>query len=138
MTNNMHQSTIASCAMGTGTLGGTTAPLTCWLRTNGVNTNGATAKVTNFDGLGKEVRPGTFGNIKVGYPKSPVKQLKFAVTPLVLTPFVPFPNLEKVAREGVNGWSLVQWICIGILPMGFQWHFPMDVHVCDIWCNMLP
>ena len=38
----------------------------CWLRTNRVNTNGAAAKVMSFDGLGKKVRPGTFGNIKVG------------------------------------------------------------------------
>ena len=37
-----------------------------WLRTNGVSTNGAAAKVMNFDRLGKKVRPGTFGNIKVG------------------------------------------------------------------------
>ena len=37
-----------------------------WLRTIGVNTNGAAAKVMNFDRLGKKVRPGTFGKIKVG------------------------------------------------------------------------
>ena len=37
-----------------------------WVRTHGVNTNGAAAKVMNFDTLGKKVRPGTFGNIKVG------------------------------------------------------------------------
>ena len=37
-----------------------------WLRTNGVNTNGAAAKVMDFDRLGKKVRPGTFGEIKVG------------------------------------------------------------------------
>ena len=36
------------------------------LATNGVNTNGAAAKVMNFDRLGEKVRPGTFGNIKVG------------------------------------------------------------------------
>ena len=45
-----------------------------WLRTNGVNTNGAAANVMNFDGLEKKVRPGTFREIKVGereYPKSP-------------------------------------------------------------------
>ena len=39
---------------------------TTWLRTNGVNTNGAAAEVMNFDRLGKKVRPGTFGNIQVG------------------------------------------------------------------------
>ena len=37
-----------------------------WLRTNGINTNGAAAKVINFDGLGKMVRPCTSGETKVG------------------------------------------------------------------------
>ena len=37
-----------------------------WLRTKGVNTNGAAAKVMHFDRLGKKVRPGTFGEIEVG------------------------------------------------------------------------
>ena len=37
-----------------------------WLRTNGVNTNGAAAKATNVDRLGKKVSPGTFGKIKLG------------------------------------------------------------------------
>ena len=37
-----------------------------WLRRNGVNTNGAAAKVINFDRLGKKVRPSTSGKIKVG------------------------------------------------------------------------
>ena len=37
-----------------------------WLRTNGVNTNGATAEVMHFVRLGKKVRPGTFGKTKVG------------------------------------------------------------------------
>ena len=41
-------------------------PPRLWLRTNGVNTNGAGAKVMSFDRLGKKVRPGTFGKIKVG------------------------------------------------------------------------
>ena len=36
------------------------------LRTNGVNTNGAAAKVTHFDRLGKKVRPGTFGKKQIG------------------------------------------------------------------------
>ena len=49
------------------------------------STNGAAAKVMSFDILGKNVRPDTFGKIKVGereYPKSPsVKNMKFAVTP---------------------------------------------------------
>ena len=37
-----------------------------WLQTNGVSTNGATAKVTNVDRLWKKVCPGTSEKIKVG------------------------------------------------------------------------
>ena len=37
-----------------------------WLRTNGVNTNGAAAKVMIFDRLWKMAHPATFGKIKVG------------------------------------------------------------------------
>ena len=36
-----------------------------WLRTSGVDTNGAAAKVVNVDRLEEKVRPGTFGKIKV-------------------------------------------------------------------------
>ena len=36
-----------------------------WLRTNGVNANGAAAKVMDFDRFVK-MNPGTFGKIKVG------------------------------------------------------------------------
>ena len=37
-----------------------------WLRRNGVDTDGAAAKVMNFDRLGdSKIRPGTFGKIKV-------------------------------------------------------------------------
>ena len=42
--------------------------------TYGFNTNGAAARVNDFDGLGKKLRPGTFGNTKVDQrecPKSP-------------------------------------------------------------------
>ena len=74
-----------------------------WLWTNGVNTHGAAAKEINFDRLGKKVRPGTFGKIsKVGkqqYPKGPSvkRNTAFAVTPLVLTPFVPLREGEATA-----------------------------------------
>ena len=61
-----------------------------WLRTNGVNTNVAAAKVMIFDRLGEKVRPGTFGKIKGVPKKSQSKNMRFAVTPLVLTPAVPF------------------------------------------------
>ena len=37
-----------------------------WLRTSGVNTSGAAEEEMTFDRLGKMVRPGTFGKIKVG------------------------------------------------------------------------
>ena len=36
------------------------------MRTNGVDTNGAAAKLRSFDRLGEKVRPGTFENIKAG------------------------------------------------------------------------
>ena len=69
-----------------------------WLRTNGVNTNGAAAKVMNFDRLhiGEKGTPCHFSEGKnrlTGVPKKSLcqKNMKFAVTPLVLTPFVPFP-----------------------------------------------
>ena len=69
-----------------------------WLRTNGVNTDGAAAIVTNFDRLGRKVRSGTSGEIRVGEPKCPKslsKNMRFAVTPLVPTPFVPFRIITK-------------------------------------------
>ena len=37
-----------------------------WLRTTGVNTDGAAAKVMTFDRLGEMVHTGTLGNIEVG------------------------------------------------------------------------
>ena len=58
--------------------------------------SGEHRKSNEFDRLGKKVRPGTLGKVKVGYvnentqkvPRS--KNMKFAVAPSVLTPFVPF------------------------------------------------
>ena len=49
---------------------------------------------------GKKVRPGTSGKIKVGLTGEPKKvtlskNKTFAVTPLVLTPFVPFRRPRK-------------------------------------------
>ena len=38
--------------------------VTIWLRTNGVDTTGAAAKVMSFDRLGKKVRLATLGKIK--------------------------------------------------------------------------
>ena len=71
------------------------------LRTNGVNTNGAAAKVMDFDRLGKKVRPGHFWEDKSRLTRVPKKSFwktsfKKAVTPLVLTPCVPF----RVFSEG--------------------------------------
>ena len=37
-----------------------------WLRTNGLNINGAAAKVMSFDRLWKKMSPGTFAKTKVG------------------------------------------------------------------------
>ena len=48
-----------------------------WLRTSEVNTNGAAAKVINFDRLWKKIRPGTFGEDKsrlAGVPKKSLCQ----------------------------------------------------------------
>ena len=39
---------------------------TFWLRTNGVDANGAAAEVIIFDRSGEKVRTGTFGIIQVG------------------------------------------------------------------------
>ena len=83
----------------------------CRLRTtNGVNPNGAAAKVRKFARSGKKVRPGTFGKIKVGYreyPKSPSvkKYMTFAVTPRVLTPFVSLSE-PGLSLTGVMGKGL--------------------------------
>ena len=67
-----------------------------WLRTKWVNTNGAAAKVMIFDRLREKVRPGTFGNIKVGqqeYPKSSsVKKHEICSDPISADPIRPFPN----------------------------------------------
>ena len=81
------------------------------MRPNGVNTNGAAAKVMNvFRQIEEQqVGPGTLGKIKVGereYPKSPsVKNINVAMTPLVLTPFVPF-RTEAAAVSGAEGTSI--------------------------------
>ena len=52
----------------------------------------AAAEVMHFDRLGEKVRPDTFGEYKsrlTGVPKVPLSNnMKIAVTPLVLTPFV--------------------------------------------------
>ena len=70
-----------------------------WLPTNGVNANGAAAKVANFDRLGKKVRPGTLGNIKVyqrEYPKSAsVKKLEVCSDPISADPVCPFPSAPQ-------------------------------------------
>ena len=67
-----------------------------WLRTNGVNTNGAAAKVMNFDRLVKKVRPDTFGKIEVGsrgYPKSPsVEKHEICSDPISADPICPSPK----------------------------------------------
>ena len=68
-----------------------------WLRTNGVNTDGAAAKVMNFISLGKKVRPSTFGKLKVyqcEYHKSPsVKKHEICSDPINADPICPSPNL---------------------------------------------
>ena len=51
-----------------------------WLRTNGVNTTGAAAKVMSFDRLGKKVRLDTFGKINVGRLRGVPKKCLFKKT----------------------------------------------------------
>ena len=63
---------------------------------------GAAAKVMNFDRLGNKVRPGTFGKINRQVNGSAQKvplsnNMKFAVTPMALTPFVPFRVIYVVS-----------------------------------------
>ena len=74
---------------------------------NGVNTNGAAAKVMDFDRLRKKVRPGTFWNIAAGQRehrrKVPLStNITFAVTPVVLTLFVPF-RVQGGCRDARRG-----------------------------------
>ena len=55
--------------------------------------NGAAAEVMNFAGLGKRYALACLGNhIQREYPQVSVKNIKVAATPLVLTPFAPFPT----------------------------------------------
>ena len=80
------------------------------LRTNGVNTNGVAAKVMSFDWWGKKVHKIDRGWLILidWYPKSPCQ--KFAVTPLVLTPFVPFRKSRLAAKPKTCSWLLgCQW-----------------------------
>ena len=66
------------------------------LRTDGVRTNGAAAKVMNFERWGKRGTPWHFWEDKsslTGVPKKSLFQKHFnknTVSPSVLTPFVPF------------------------------------------------
>ena len=74
--------------------------LIIWLRTSGVNTNGAAAKVMTFDRFGEKGTPWHFweGSSRLtGVPtKLPLStSMTFGVTPLVLTPFVPFRDLQR-------------------------------------------
>ena len=62
-----------------------------------ISTNGAAAKVMTFDRLGKKVRPGSLGKIKVGereYPKKSLcrKTCIFRSDPISADPICPFPN----------------------------------------------
>ena len=68
---------------------------TPWLRTNGVNTNSAAAKVLNSDRSGKKVRPGTPGEIKsrlTGVPKRSLCKKKHEICgdPISADPICPF------------------------------------------------
>ena len=84
-----------------------------WLRTNGVDTNGATAKVINFDRLGKKVRPGTFGEDKsrlTGVPKRSVYQKKHDICsdPISADPIRPLSELCPAPMPGARG--VIPWL----------------------------
>ena len=63
----------------------------------------AAAKVMSFDSLGKKVRPGTIlegkSRLTAEVPKKPSakKHINIAVTPLVLTPSVPFSEYTYIS-----------------------------------------
>ena len=68
-----------------------------WLRTNGVSTARAAAKVMNFDRLRKKGTPWQFWEDKsrlTGYPKGPSaeKKHKICSDPISADPICPFPN----------------------------------------------
>ena len=77
-----------------------------WVRTDGVNANGAAAKVMNFDRLVKKVRPGTFGKIQLGkreYPKSAsVNKHEICSDPISADPFCPFPTTSPGRLSGTH------------------------------------
>ena len=82
-----------------------------WLRTNGVNANGAAAKVMNFDRLRKKVHPGTFGKIQVGQrecPKGPsVIKYEICSDPISADPICPFPNGATRLRPRLLALSMI-------------------------------
>ena len=71
-----------------------------------VNTNGAAAKVINFDRLGKKVRPGIFGKITGGsreYPKSPsVKKHENRSDPISADPSCPLSEPGVVGCQDAD------------------------------------
>ena len=72
---------------------------TPWLRTNGVDTNGAAAEVMVFDRLGKKVRPGTFGEYKSRLTGGPKKSLcqkhEICSDPISADPICPSPSAPR-------------------------------------------
>ena len=74
-----------------------------WLRTTGVNTNGAAVKVMSFWRIGKKVRLGTSGEIKVAsqeYPKSPsVKTHEIRSDPMSANPVCPSPSARGAQED---------------------------------------
>ena len=76
---------------------------TPWLRTNGINTNGVAAKITMFYRLGKNVRDNyIWTDVDRLVPNKSLcqKNMNLAVTPLVLTPFVPFRTPVSTSCTG--------------------------------------
>ena len=66
----------------------------CWLRTNGVNTNGGRCKSNDCCPTGKNVCLGTFWKIKLTrVPKSLSNKYKIGSDPVSVDPIGPFPKL---------------------------------------------
>ena len=93
---------------------GITHLYTIWLRTNGVNTNGAAAKKNNVDRLGeKYAHPGTFGKIKVydngSTPKNPpVRKHDIRTDPISADPICLFPS--NIHQNKTSEISMGVWL----------------------------
>ena len=80
---------------------------TCWLRRNGVNTNGVAAKVMSFDRFREKGTPCHFWEDKsrlTGVPKkSLLKKHEIYSDPVSADPICPFPNPPRASLQSRSG-----------------------------------